>query len=177
MTGDKRILLGIVGAAHGIRGEVRLKAFTATPTDIAAYGPLTDDRGRLVEIERVRPLKADMVVVKLKGVDDRTSAAALKGVSLFVDRACLPDTGVEEYYHADLIGLEAVLRDGSSLGRVVAIFDHGAGDIIEIAGGAEDAPLLLPFTRAAVPEIDISGGRILVDPPAATAPRQGQAEG
>ncbi len=165
MPRDDRILLGIVGAAHGVRGEVRIKSYTAEPMALAGYGALTDDSGRAIEIARARSAKGDMLVAKIKGVDDRSAAEALNGTRLYIERDRLPAPDADEFYHADLIGLLAETPDGAALGTVTAVEDHGAGDILDIAP-ADGAPtLMIPFTQAAVPLVDIAGGRIVVDPP------------
>jgi 16S rRNA processing protein RimM len=167
MADAKHIVLAIVGAPHGVKGEVRVKAFTAEPTAIASYGPLFSDDGRRFEIERLRPAKG-VVVAKFRGIDDRDAAERLKGISLSVARNALPAPEPDEFYHADLIGLAAVDRTGKPLGEVVAIENYGAGDFLEIAPpGARkgSAALLLPFTKECVPDIDIAGGRLVVVPP------------
>lgn len=166
-AGSDRVVLAQVGAPHGIKGEVRLKPFTEDPDSLAAYGPLQTRDGRSVVVERLRPA-GTMLIAKLKGVDDRTQAQALNGAELTIDRARLPEPeDAEEFYQADLIGLEAVGADCAPLGTVVAVHDFGAGDIIEIAPpGRRGESLLVPFTREAVPEVDLAGGRIVVDPPA-----------
>lgn len=159
-----RIHLATVGAAHGVKGEVRVKSFTSDPAVLGDYGPLHADDGRVFEIERLRPAKGDMLVVKFRSVGDRNAAEALNGLKLHVDRDALPAPEADEFYHADLIGLTAVGAAGETLGTVVAIYNHGAGDVLEIAPGRGPS-LLIPFTRAAVPGIDIAGGRITVIPP------------
>jgi 16S rRNA processing protein RimM len=168
MTTGPRLLLARIGAAHGVRGEVRVKAFTGDPLALGAYGPLLTEDGRTLTVERLRPDKT-LVVVKFRGVDDRNAAESLRGLRLFVDRAALPAPEDEdEFYHADLIGLEAVAADGAPLGTVVAVHDFGAGDILDIAPPASadrGRSLLVPFTRACVPEIDLAAGRIVVAPP------------
>lgn len=157
-------MVGVIVGAHGVRGAVRVKPFTAEPASVAAYGPVEDEAGsRRFELRLVGEGKG-VVIATLKGVEDRDAAEALKGLRLYVARAALPAPDQEEFYHADLIGLEAVTRAGEPLGKVRAIHDYGAGDSIEIdlsAGGT----LLVPFTKAAVPEIDLDGGRLVVDPP------------
>jgi 16S rRNA processing protein RimM len=162
-----RVVLATIGAPHGIRGEVRVKSFTANPVSLADYGPLYSDGGRRFEIERLRSLKGDMLVVKFRGVDDRNAAEALNGLELSVDRSALPPANAGEYYHADLIGLEAVDTDAKPLGRVVAVQNFGAGDILEIAP-PEGPSLLIPFTNATVPDIEISAGRLTIVPPTET---------
>jgi 16S rRNA processing protein RimM len=160
----KRILLGRIAGAHGIRGEVLIKTFTERPEDIAAYGPLDDGAGRTLAIEAAR-VTSKGVVARIAGIHDRTGAEALKGTSLYVDRERLPTPEEGEFYHADLIGLAAVGRDGAAIGTVVAVHDFGAGDILEIAPAGGGPTLLLPFNDAVVPEIDIAGGRLVVVPP------------
>lgn len=161
---DARVLVGVIVGAHGVRGAVRIKSFTAEPAAIAAYGPLEDETGtRRFEIRLVGEGKG-VVIATLKGIEDRNAAEALKGLRLYVARAALPPPGEEEFYHADLIGLAAVRRDGTPLGRVCAVHDFGAGDSLELAL-ADGGTLLVPFTKAAVPEIDIAGGKLVVEPP------------
>jgi 16S rRNA processing protein RimM len=169
MTRRAPVLVARIGAAHGIRGEVRVKAFTADPAALAGYGPLEAPDGRSFEIEALRPAAGtspDMLVVRFRGVRDRNAAEALNGLDLSVprDRLPAPDTA-DDFYHADLIGLEAVTIDGARLGTIVAVPNYGAGDLLEIAPAA-GATLLVPFTRAVVPEVDIAAGRVVVDPPA-----------
>ena len=159
---ESRILVGVIGAAHGIRGELRLKSYTAEPGAIRNYGPLTSSDGhRRFEIVSYRSLKDDMAVVRLKGVEDRASAEALTNTRLFIDRAQLPAPDEDEFYHADLIGLRAEMADGEEIGTVVTVQNHGAGDLVEIAPGRGET-ILVPFTKAFVPEIDLAGGRIVV---------------
>lgn len=161
---DARVLVGVIVGAHGVRGAVRIKSFTADPAAIAAYGPLEDESGtRRLEIRLVGEGKG-VVIATLKGIEDRNAAEALKGLRLYVPRAALPPPGEEEFYHADLIGLAAVRRDGTPLGRVCAVHDFGAGDSLELAL-ADGGTLLVPFTKEAVPEIDIAGGKLVVEPP------------
>jgi 16S rRNA processing protein RimM len=164
--GDRLIALGRFGSAHGVRGEVRVKAYTGDPKAVGAYGPLTDGVGaRRFALTVVRALRDDMVVVRVAGVATREAAAALNGVELFARRSQLPPPDEDEFYHDDLVGLEAVTPEGEALGRVAAIVNHGAGDILEITPTAGGETLLLPFTRQVAPEIDFAGGRIIVAPP------------
>lgn len=158
--------MGIVGAPHGVRGAVRIKSFTAAPEAIGDYGVLEDESGaRRFTLRVVGSAKGDgLVIAELSGVEDRDRAEALRGLRLFAPRAALPATGEDEFYHADLVGLAAVLEDGARLGEVVAVHDFGAGDVIEIAR-PEGQPVLVPFTKAVVPVVDIAGGRLVVAPP------------
>jgi 16S rRNA processing protein RimM len=158
---ERRILLGRVAAAHGVRGEVLIKTFTGRPEDIAAYGPLDDGRGHALRIEAVRVTPRG-VVARLAGIADRTAAEALKGASLYVDRERLPAPGEGEFYYADLIGLAAVTPDGHPLGEVVAVHNHGAGDLLELRLAGTGKTELVAFTDAFVPEVDLAARRVLV---------------
>lgn len=163
----ERIVVAQIGAAHGVRGEVRLKSFTEDPLAVRAYGALEADDGRTVTIASARPASGgqpDMLVVRLNGVTSRDDAEALNGLRLSVPRSRLPETDKDEFYHADLIGLAAVAKDGRAVGTVVAVYDYGAGDLLEIAPDA-GATFLLPFTRDTVPQVDIAGGSLVIDPP------------
>lgn len=154
--------MAVIGAAQGIRGEVRVKSFTGDPMAIGDYGPLQDEAGRRYEIVNVRPGKT-VVIARFKGIDDRTAAEALNGTRLFVDRSQLPeDLETDEFYHTDLVGLAVFDETGESLGRVSALFDFGGGDLLEISAAGRK-PVLIPFTEAAVPTVDVDGGRIIVD--------------
>ncbi|HEU4550147.1 MAG TPA: ribosome maturation factor RimM [Rhizomicrobium sp.] len=155
------VLLAAVIGAQGLKGEVKLKTFTATPEALARYGALHDVRGRTFEITACRPTKDGEAVIAFKGVTDRGAAEALKGTQLFVSREALPATEEEEFYHADLIGLEAYDSEGRLVGRISAIHNFGAGDVIAITRSDGDE-VLLAFTRETVPVIDIAGGRIAI---------------
>ena len=158
-----RICVGAIAGAFGVRGEVRLKSFCVQAEDIATYGPLaTEDGRRSFAVRLTRPVNGGLGA-RLSGVETKEQADALKGTTLWADRAALPSLPDDEFYHADLIGLEVVDTGGASLGRVRAVHDHGAGDILEIYGPA--GVLLVPFTRAAVPTVDLAAGRIVADPP------------
>jgi len=159
-----RICVAQIGAAHGTRGEVRLRSFTEDPTAVAGYGPLeSEDGARRFTIEALRPAK-DHFVARLSGVGDRDAAEALTNVRLYVPRDRLPPVEDDDtYYHADLVGLAAVTPDGAPLGTVSAILNFGAGDIVEIAREGL-TPLMVPFTEASVPSVDIAAGRIVVVP-------------
>jgi 16S rRNA processing protein RimM len=153
-----------IGAAHGVRGAVKLWTFTEDPLAVQRYGPLmTKDGARQFEIANLRAAK-DHLVATFKGIASRNDAESLNGIELYVPREKLPDTDDDEYYHADLIGLAAVTATDEPLGRVVAIHNFGAGDIIEIAP-PKGATLLLPFTNAVVPTVDIAGGRVVIELP------------
>ncbi len=160
-----RLLVGEIGAAQGLKGEVRLRSYTQAPADIAAYGPLQDEAGtRTFEIEHVR-VTPKAVVARIKGVTTREGAEALNRTKLYLPRAALPRREEDEWYVADLVGIAAVDAAGAPLGTVVAVHNFGASDIIEIAPAEGGPSLLVPFTDAAVPEVDIDGGRIVVVPP------------
>ena len=161
----KRICLGQIGAAHGVGGEVRLRSFTAEPAAIADYGPLQTDDGRVFEIESLRRAK-DHFVARLSGIGDRDAAERLANVKLYVPRERLPEPAApDEFYHADLIGLAVVDRDGRRLGTVVAIHNFGAGDLIEVRPQAARRTELIPFDASHVPQVDVPAGRIVIDPP------------
>jgi 16S rRNA processing protein RimM len=159
-----RVCIAQIGAAHGVRGEVRLKAFTQDPLGVTRYGPLETEDGRRVEIEAARPAK-DVLVARLKGVADRTAAEALKNMRLYVARETLLQPADDEFYHADLVGLAAVKVNGESIGTVKAVHNFGAGDLLEIAPATGGATIMLPFTELTVPTVDIAGRRIVVEPP------------
>jgi 16S rRNA processing protein RimM len=162
---DDLILLGVIAGAHGVRGQVRIRSFTAEPQAIAAYGPLQDEAGRRRFELRVTGLTKEGVIARIEGVADREAADALRGVRLYLPRSALPPPGAEEFYHADLIGLAAEGVDGAPLGRVVAVQNFGAGDVLEIAPPGDGAAIFVPFSRAAVPVVDVAGRRIVLDPP------------
>ncbi|CAN5916879.1 ribosome maturation factor RimM [soil metagenome] len=162
-----RVLLGVVGAPHGVRGLVRIKSFTEDPMAIATYGALSDEAGQKhYRVEALSSVKG-AVLARIEGVADRTAAEAVRGLRLYVERSALPATGEQEWYEADLIGLAAVGPDGRDWGKVIAFHDFGAGRTMEISGGATSRnALMLPFTAEAVPEVDVEGGEVVVDPPA-----------
>lgn len=164
MAGGARVCLGQIGAAHGVRGEVRLRSFTADPAAIVNYGPLETESGRVVEIEAMRPAK-NHFVARLAGVDDRNTAERLTNTKLYVPRERLPELpDTDEFYHADLVGLAAVDRAGTRLGTVVAVHNFGAGDLIEIQNMAGETTML-PFDDATVPEVNLTAGCIVVEQP------------
>ena len=161
-----RVLLGVVAAPHGVRGLVRIKSYTEDPMAVGIYGPLSDESGR--KEYRVEALSAarGAVLARIDGVADRTAAEALRGLRLYIERSALPVAGDGEWYEADLVGLAAVGRDGRDWGKVVAFHDFGAGLTMEVSGGASSDSVMLPFTDEVVPEIDIEGGKVVIDPPA-----------
>jgi 16S rRNA processing protein RimM len=161
----ERVCVAQIGAPHGIRGEVKLRSFTADPTAVADYGALESEDGkRVFEIEAIRPAKG-FLVVRFKGIADRSAAELLRHLNLYVPRDRLPAAEADEFYHADLIGLIAVTADGVEVGTVVAVHDFGAGDLLELRPAGERNTVLLPFTAMTVPVVDIAGGRIVIDPP------------
>jgi 16S rRNA processing protein RimM len=165
MAGGARVCLGQIGAAHGVRGEVRLHSFTSEPAAIASYGPLESEDGRVFEIEAMRPAK-NHFVARLAGIGDRNTAERLANLKLYVPRDRLPaPEQADEFYHADLIGLAAVDRAGQKLGTVIAIHNFGAGDLIEIRPDTGGKTEMVQFDEINVPVVDLAAGRIVVDPP------------
>jgi 16S rRNA processing protein RimM len=160
-----RVCVGAIAGSFGVKGEVRLKSFCTEPAAIATYGPLyTEDGNRSFKVTLTRPV-AGGLGARLSGVATKEEADALKGTSLYADREKLPPTEEDEFYHADLIGLDAYDPGGALLGSVRAVHNHGAGDLLELAGPGFASPLLVPFTRAAVPTVDIAARRLVVDLP------------
>ena len=159
------VQMAVIGAAHGIKGELRVKTFTGDPLALGDYGPLYAENGRAFEIEDIRPA-GDVVVVRFKGIRDRTVAEGLTGTALFVDRAVLPAEEEGEFYHADLVGLAVRDETGAEAGKVTAVQNYGGGDILEITFRGRKG-LLIPFSQAAVPKVDIAGGFIVIDTVAA----------
>jgi 16S rRNA processing protein RimM len=156
-----RVLLGVVAAPHGVRGLVRIRSFTEDPMAIASYGALSDEKGtKEYRVEALSSVKG-AVLARIEGVADRTSAEALRGLRLYVERERLPDTGEREWYEADLVGLAAIGKDGRDWGKVVASHDFGAGSVMEVSGG-----MMVPFNDESVPEVDVEGGKVTIDPPA-----------
>jgi 16S rRNA processing protein RimM len=161
---DALVLLGEIGAAQGLRGEVRIRSYTEEPASIVSYGALQDESGRQIEIEALRATPKALIA-RIKGVTTRSAAESLVNTKLYVPRARLPKRGEEEWYHADLIGLHARSRDGAQLGEIVSIQNFGAGDLLEVKPASGGATVLVPFTRDSVPEIDVEGGRLTLVPP------------
>jgi 16S rRNA processing protein RimM len=164
VAGADGLLVGTIIGAQGLKGEVKVKSFTAEPECIGRYGPLFSEDGQSFQVASVRAQKGETVVVRFKGINDRSHAEALKGVRLYIPRAALPETRAGEFYHADLIGLRVEGADGKTLGIVRGIHNFGAGDVIEIDDGSGETTML-PFTREVVTQIDVAGGRIVAQPP------------
>lgn len=160
-----RVCLGAIAGPHGVRGLVRVRSFTQVPEDIAAYGPLSDESGHTEFRLALTGRAKGALLARIEGVTDRDRARALAGTRLYVARAALPEVEEDEtFYHADLIGLDAQDRDGRPLGRVKAVHNFGAGDILELESDGGGGGLV-PFTRAAVPVVDLAAGRVVIDPP------------
>jgi 16S rRNA processing protein RimM len=165
MSKPDRVCVGAIAGAFGVKGEVRLKSFCSTPEDIVLYAPLfTEDGAQSFTARLTRPV-AGGLGARLSGVTTKEQADALKGVTLWVDREKLPSLPDDEFYHADLIGLTVVDTGGVTLGTVRAVHNHGAGDFLEIIAPGRRQALLVPFTRAAVPTVDLAARRIVADPP------------
>ena len=168
MTDDEgkapeRVCLGVIVGSRGLKGDLKIKSFAQVPEDLTAYGPLEDETGsRRIDL-RITGQTKDVLIARAEGVGDRTAADKLKGLRLFVDRDRLPPPDEDEYYYSDLIGLTVEAPRGN-LGTVRQVFDFGAGDVLEIAGG-DFGTVMVPFTRAIVPVVDLDGGRLVVDPP------------
>ncbi len=160
-----RVCVGALGGAFGVRGEVRLKSFCADPAAIADYAPLfTEDGARSFEIKITRTIPGGFAA-KFTGISTKEAADALRGTRLYADRDRLPALPDDEFYHADLIGLEVLDTGGVLLGQVTAVHNHGAGDLLELRLQGRNSTVLLPFTRDAVPTVDLTSGRIIADPP------------
>lgn len=163
-----RVCVGVISGARGLRGDVRVKSFTAAPEDVAAYGPVSDEKGTRTFALTVAGRAGGHVIVRIEGVNDRDDAEALKGTRLYVARDALPEPDEDEYYVADLVGL-AVERAAEGdvpepFGSVRAVHDFGGGDVLDVER-ADGSSVMVPFTRAAVPVVDIAGRRLVIDPP------------
>ncbi len=162
---SERICIGAIAGAFGVSGEVRLKSFCTVPADIVRYGPLqSEDGARQFHITLTRPV-AGGLGARIAGVSNKDEADALRGTSLFVERTKLPSLPDDEFYHADLIGLEVRDPGGVLIGKIAAIHNYGAGDILEISAPGHKSALLLPFTKAIVPNVDLAAGRVVADLP------------
>lgn len=159
-----RVCVGAIVGAHGVRGQVRVKSFTAEPADVAAYGPVESEDGTRRFGLKVMGEAKGLVIARLEGVADRDAAEALRGTRLYVARARLPKTEEDEFLYSDLVGLKAEAADGSVLGTVRGVADFGAGEVLDI-GQAGGGSFMVPFTKAAVPVVDVAGGRLVVIPP------------
>lgn len=160
-----RICVGAIAGAFGVRGEVRLKSFCAEPRDISSYGALWTEEGtRSFEVTLTRPVK-NGYAAKLAGVTSKEAADGLRGVRLYADRTALPALPDDEYYHADLIGLEVVDAGGAPRGTITAVHNHGASDLLEVQESGKSGTVLVPFTLDVVPTVDLTLGRVIVDPP------------
>jgi 16S rRNA processing protein RimM len=163
---QERVCIGAIAGVRGLKGEVRIKSFTANPDDVAAYGPVSTDDGDVSYRIKITAHAKGLVIARLDGIADRTAAEALKGTRLYVPKEVLPEPGEGEYYHADLVGLRAETVEGKHLGMVKAVHNFGAGDILEIGPGENSGEddLMVAFTADTVPVVDIENGRIVVNP-------------
>ncbi len=161
---EPRICLGAFAGAHGVKGELRIKPFTETPENVAAYGPVTtEDGARTLTLKSLRPIKGGFLLAKADGIATRDEAEALKSVRFYVARSALPATEDDSYYVDDLIGLAAIDDKGAALGDISAVHNFGGGDILELKTGDDDKnSLLVPFTREAVPELDFDKRRVVI---------------
>jgi 16S rRNA processing protein RimM len=161
---DARLCVGVITGPQGVRGAVRVKSFTEDPADVAAYGKVEDEAGQRQFALKVVGTAKGVVVAKIAGLDDRDAAERLKGTRLYVQRSALPEPEEDEYYHSDLIGLPMTLADGTVFGTVRAVHDYGAGVSLEVAH--HDGKLVMvPFTRAIVPVVDVAAGKLVIEPP------------
>ncbi len=175
MSAGARICVGQLGAPHGVRGEIRLRSFTADPQAVTGYGPFETEDGQVVAIEALRPAK-DHFVATLAGIRDRDAAERLVNTKLFVPRDRLPEIGEEdEFYHADLVGLSAVSPSGEKIGTVVAVHNFGAGDLIEVRFDGNDKTEFVAFNETNVPSVDIGAQQIVIQP-SPIAGESGEAE-
>lgn len=159
-----RVCVGAIAGSFGVRGEVRLKSFCADPAAIGDYSPVETEEGKPLALHLTRAIKAGFAA-KIEGVGTKDAADAMRGVRLYVDRARLPEPEEDEYYHSDLIGMSVVDTGGADLGKVKAVLDHGAGDLLELHLAGSSKTALLPFTKDVVPTVDMAARRLVVDPP------------
>lgn len=164
-TKEDLVCVGAIAGSFGVKGEVRLKSFCAEPAAISLYAPLTDEAGRSYDVKITRAIKNGLSA-RLSGIASKEAADALKGTKLYAPRDRLPALDDDEYYYADLVGLAVLDTGGTKLGSVKAVLNHGAGDLLEVNSGV--GVVLVPFTRDAVPTVDLAGRRIIVDPPEGT---------
>ncbi len=162
---SEKVCVGAIAGSFGVRGEVRLKSFTAIPEDIASYAPVeTEDGKRSFTVKITRQIKNGLAA-RMSGIATKEEADALRGTQLFVPRDRLPSLPDDEFYHADLIGLEVTDTGGASLGKVLGVINNGADDLLELSAPGQKQTVLLPFTKAVVPTVDLAQGRIVADPP------------
>jgi 16S rRNA processing protein RimM len=165
MTKPDLVVIGAIAGAHGVRGDAKLKAF-GDPVALCRYGPFLNEEGDvLLTPKGSKPGGAGFVVAWFEQQMTREEMQALKGTLLYVPRTLLPATAEDEFYYADLLGLAVETLDGELLGKVKSVQDFGAGDLLEIAGPG--GAWLLPFTKAAVPHVDLAAGKLIADPPEA----------
>ena len=168
MSDTEKVCVGAIAGAYGVHGEVRLKSFTANPEDVASYGELSSEDGKTRYSVTLTGHTKNALTARLSGIATKEQADAQRGVRLFVTRDRLPDLPDDEFYHADLIGMEVYDTGGTLLGQVHSVLNHGAGDLLEIRGAGLKDTVLLPFTTDAVPTVDLASGRIVADPPEGT---------
>lgn len=165
MTKPDHTCVGAISGSFGVKGEVRLKSFCAEPSDIGTYGPLTtEDGAHSYTITLTRPVKSGYAAM-LSGITTKEEADALRGTRLYAPRSALPSLPDDEFYHADLVGLTAMDTGGEVIGKIVSVANHGAGDILELSGPGLPSGLLVPFTLAVVPTVDLAAGRVIIDMP------------
>jgi len=170
-SADKNLIcVGAISGAFGVRGEVRIKSFCADPSSIGDYSPLTTEDGKTFDLGITRAIKGGFAAV-ISGVDNKEDADALRSTRLYTARDNLPNLPDDEFYHSDLIGLTAVDTGGETLGKIKTVLNHGAGDILEVTGPGLKEPVLVPFTKEAVPTVDLSASRIVIDPPEGLFPQ------
>lgn len=161
----ERVRVGTIGGAYGVKGEVRIKSFCAIPEDIAEYAPLTtEDGSRTFEVTITRQI-SNGLAARMTGIDTKEDADALRGMGLYALRSQLPETDDDEYYYADLIGLDVFDTGGNPIGKIKAVQNHGASDLLEVFGPGLKTTVLIPFTKEVVPTVDIASGRVIADPP------------
>ena len=163
-SGPDLVQVGVIVGPRGLGGDLWIKSFTQDPADVGAYGTISDAEGRRTFDVRVLDVVKGKVLARISGVEDRDGVEALKGTALFVSRSTFPEPDEDEFYLADLVGLAAETASGEVVGKVSGVYDYGAGDLLEVSR-PEATSLMLPFTRANVPVVDIAGGRVVIDPP------------
>lgn len=163
-SAESRVLIAEIGAARGIRGEVRIRSYAQDPAALADYGPLVTGDGRKLTIRRLKPA-GNGLIAEIEGVTTRNDAEALRNVRLYVDRAVLPEPETDEWYYTDLVGLEVRAPGGDAIGAVVAVQDFGAGDLLELRMEGAASTVYVPFTREVVPQVDVAAGFLVLDPP------------